>query len=68
MSLTIEIDQASCIGQADCAEVLPDVFVVDDTATVVGTGPDDLLIKAARLCPTEAILLVDQETGERVFP
>jgi ferredoxin len=62
------IDEGSCIAQGDCAEVAPDVFVVGDSASVVGTGPDELMLTAARECPTEAITVVDSETGRQVFP
>jgi ferredoxin len=44
------------------------VFEVDDVARVIGTGPDELLLAAAELCPTSAIRIVDQLTGEQVFP
>jgi len=62
------IDEGACIGQGDCMELVPEVFQVDDCARVIGTGPDDLLIAAARECPTEAIVLVDSETGQQVYP
>jgi ferredoxin len=35
---------------------------------VDATGPDDLVFAAAELCPTTAIRIVDQQTGEQVFP
>jgi ferredoxin len=62
------IDQGSCVAQGDCVEILPDVFHVEDFATVVGTGPDDLILAAAKECPVEAISIVDSETGEQVYP
>ncbi len=68
MSYIPTIDEASCIGQGDCMELVPAVFQVDDCAHVVGTGPDDLILTAARECPVEAITIVDSETGEQVFP
>jgi ferredoxin len=68
MSYIPTIDEASCIGQGDCMELVPAVFQVDDCARVVGTGPDDLILTAARECPVEAITIVDSETGEQVFP
>ncbi len=68
MSYVPTIDQSSCIAEGDCAELLPDVFQVDDFATVLGTGPDDLILAAAKNCPVEAIVIVDSETGEQVFP
>ena len=68
MSYVPTVDQSSCIAEADCVELLPDVFQIDDFATVVGTGPDDLILAAAKNCPVEAISVVDSETGEQVFP
>lgn len=63
------IDESSCIGQGDCMELLPDVFqVVGDVANVVGTGPDEQVLAAARGCPVEAITVTDTATGECVFP
>lgn len=62
------IDEASCIGQGDCMELLPDVFRVEDHATVIGTGPDEAVLAAARACPVEAITVFDENTGEQVFP
>jgi signal transduction histidine kinase len=45
-----------------------DVFQVEDFATVIGTGPDDLILAAAKNCPVEAISVVDSETGLQVYP
>jgi ferredoxin len=44
------------------------VFRVGDRAEVIGTGPDETIVAAARACPVEAIVVVDSETGEQVFP
>jgi hypothetical protein len=33
---------------------------------VVGDGPDDLIVEAARACPAGAIVVVDSDTGEEV--
>lgn len=68
MSYIPTIDEGSCIGQGDCMEALPDVFHVDDCATVIGTGPDEAIVEAARRCPVEAIVVTDSGTGEQVFP
>jgi ferredoxin len=62
------IDEATCIGQGDCAELLPEVFRIEDVATVIGEGPDEALLEAARGCPVEAIALRDADTGEQVYP
>jgi ferredoxin len=68
MSYTPTIDESSCIAQGDCVELVPDVFQLDDFAKVIGTGPDDLILTAAKECPVEAITVVDSETGTQVFP
>jgi ferredoxin len=68
MSYIPTIDESSCIAQGDCVELLPDVFELDDFAKVIGTGPDELMLAAARECPVEAISIVDSETGAQVFP
>jgi ferredoxin len=68
MTYVPSIDQGSCIAEGDCVELLPDVFQVDDFAEVIGTGPDDLILAAAKNCPVEAITLVDSETGVQVYP
>jgi ferredoxin len=68
MTLTVMIDEAACAAHGDCVEVAPDIFVLDDVAKVVGTGPDDLLLAAAEACPSAAIMLRDAETGDHVYP
>ena len=68
MSYVPTIDQSSCIAEGECAELLPDVFELGDRATVVGTGPEDLILAAAKNCPVEAISVVDSETGAQVYP
>jgi ferredoxin len=62
------IDEGSCIAQGDCVELVPDVFQLEDSAKVIGTGPDDLILIAARECPVEAITVIDSDTGAQVYP
>ncbi len=68
MAYRVKIDESSCVAQGDCMELAPAVFEVHDCAHVIGTGPDELLLQAAGSCPTEAIVLVDAESGEQVYP
>jgi ferredoxin len=68
MTLLARVDPLECSGHGDCAEIAPDVFHVDGVATVVGTGPDELLSEAAEACPAVAISIVETETGETLFP
>jgi ferredoxin len=62
------IDEDLCLAHGDCALVAPGVFQVDDVATVIGEGPPDLILAAARACPAGAITVVDEESGEVVYP
>jgi ferredoxin len=68
MSYLPTIDESSCIAQGDCVELAPQVFLLEDHATVIGSGPDDLILAAARECPVEAITIIDSESGEQVYP
>jgi len=62
------IDESACLAHGDCAELAPDVFVVDDVATVIGTAPLEQLISVAESCPASAISVIDTESGETVYP
>jgi ferredoxin len=69
MTLIPTVDPYGCALHGDCAHLAPDVFVVDgDVAEVVGTGPDETILRAARACPSTAISVVDQGTGRQVYP
>jgi ferredoxin len=68
MSYVPKIDPNECSAHGDCVDIAPQVFQLDDTATVIGTGPDQLILEAAEVCPAVAISVVDSETGETVFP
>lgn len=68
MSCVAIVNPSECSGHGDCVEMAPTVFRLEDTAVVTGTGPEDLLLDAAEACPTVAISIVDEETGQTVFP
>jgi ferredoxin len=69
MTLIPTVDPYACALHGDCADVAPEVFRLDgDVAEVVGTGPDDTILAAARACPSTAISVVDQATGQHVYP
>jgi len=63
-----QIDEAACAAHGDCVDVAPEVFELDDIARVVGTGPPDLILRAAESCPSVAISVIDQDSGEQVYP
>lgn len=64
MSWTVRIDRELCQGYACCVMTAPTVFDLDDEAAkafVVQPNPDDslrdLVEKAVRGCPTQAITI-----------
>lgn len=68
MSLVPVVDALACSAHGDCQEIAPAVFRVEETAVVVSAGPPDLILAAAAACPTVAITVVDDATGQQVYP
>lgn len=68
MTLVPRIDESACAAHGDCVEIAPGVFALDDVAVVIGAGPSDLLVEAARGCPSAAIAILETDTGETVYP
>ena len=68
MTLVPIIDTLACSAHGDCAVVAPEVFRVDDTAVVVGSGAPDIVMAAAEACPAVAISVVDEATGRQLYP
>jgi ferredoxin len=67
MSYTATIDAGACAAHGDCEAIAPEVFAIEDVAVVVGTGPDELMLAAARACPSVAIVIGDAD-GRRIYP
>ncbi len=76
----IKVDWNSCMGAASCVELAPKVFHLDwekkksifDPAPLEildekGADPERIFV-AAQSCPYKAIILENEETGERIFP
>ena len=68
MTLMALIDANACSAHGVCEDVAPEIFRVDESAVVIGAGPDELMIAAASQCPTSAIRIVERETGEQIYP
>jgi ferredoxin len=68
----IEINREECTGDCVCLEEAPNTFELDEEGIVKVINPDgdspDEIYAAAEACPTEAIILYDAETGERLWP
>ncbi len=68
----IHIDRDLCIGAATCVAIAPQTFVLDSEAksvilSSVDSEDENMVLDAARGCPTAAIIIED-EKGEKLFP
>jgi len=70
--VTVEIDRELCFGFGDCLEAAPALFELDDESKSVVIDPEayelETVLLAAQDCPVNAILVVDVETGEQLYP
>src|SRR3990172_10336385 len=79
--LKVEVDPDKCLGFGSCVIVSPDVFRLDERpGTAVfrsqakldvldesgGKDFENLMI-AAQSCPTQAITIIDRNTGKRIY-
>jgi ferredoxin len=68
----IKVIRKLCIGAASCVAVSPAVFQLDkDNKAIVPDGATDTMeniLMAAQSCPTKAIVVIDTETGQQVWP
>lgn len=68
----IEIDREACTGDMACIQEAPNTFELDDEGIIIvlnpeGDSPNEIL-SAAQVCPTDAIILYDIDTGEKAWP
>jgi ferredoxin len=70
--MKIIVDQSKCTGRRNCIAMAPGVFDLNDEFKAFVADPngdsEEDIFKAARLCPTLAIILEDEKTGERIYP
>ena len=70
-TLTVTIDRTLCVGFGDCVEAAPDAFLLDDEGVAEFHHPDvvpsEVLIDACRVCPVDALIVVD-ESGLQIVP
>lgn len=71
-NLSITIDREACIGCGTCASDAPETFEMDDddiaiVKAVIGDDRETVL-DAAENCATDAIKVVNAETGEVLCP
>lgn len=80
--LKVVVDEDKCLGFGSCVIVSPDVFRLDerpgkgvfrsnaklDVLDESGGKNLDNLRMAAQSCPTQAISIIDNKTGKRIYP
>lgn len=68
----VEVIRDKCIAAASCTFIAPKVFELDEenlVRIISQEGADDeSKLLAAQSCPTAAIIVIDTETGEQVWP
>jgi ferredoxin len=68
----ITIDRTKCEGYAKCLQASPKVFKLDAKMIAEVIDPkadtDEKILFAAKICPTKAIILEEEDTGKKIFP
>ena len=66
----MSVDKNVCIGSGMCVAIVPDRFVLDEQhrsgAVEAEIDADEVVRDAAASCPSEAISLIDADTGQPV--
>lgn len=69
--MRVEVKRDLCIGAATCVTVAPKTFEMDDEMKAIvkeKLGDDaDIILEAARVCPTLAIYIYD-DANQQIFP
>lgn len=68
----VKVVRSLCIGAASCTAISPSTFELDnENKAVIEEGSADSeanILMAAQSCPTRAIIIIDTETGEQIWP
>lgn len=69
---TVTVIREKCISAASCVAIAPLVFDLDEEgiARVISQdgNDDETKLLAAQSCPTAAVIVTDNTTGEQVWP
>jgi ferredoxin len=70
--MKVTVDRTKCEGYGKCVEVAPKVFQMDEKFISKVVDPkgdtDEKILLAAKVCPTKAIVLEEDGTGQIIFP
>jgi ferredoxin len=66
----VSVDKNVCISSAMCVAIAPGRFVLDEQQrsgpVEAEIDPDEVVRDAAACCPSEAISLIDADTGQPI--
>ena len=69
--MRVRVDREKCVSAENCIVSAPTVFVLDEDGKARLLDPasiaEDALWMVAELCPTEAIILEDDD-GQQLYP
>jgi ferredoxin len=71
-TMRITIDRTKCEGYAKCVQASPKVFKLDAKmiAEIIDAkgDSDERILLAAKICPTKAIAVSEEDTGKKLYP
>jgi ferredoxin len=69
---TVKVINEKCIGAASCVAIAPGTYVLNEQniAEIISQNgdSDEMKLLGAQSCPTAAVIVTDNETGEQVWP
>lgn len=71
MPYRTEVDRNLCTSVASCVAIATNTYELDKDGIAVvkkqNGDPDDIILQAAKSCPTNAILVFD-DSGKKIWP
>ena len=70
--MRVRVNPDLCVGTGNCVAIVPRLFSLGPKGKAQVRNPSEESLEkiwaAARACPTHAIILEDEITGERFYP
>ena len=62
------VDESACAAHGDCVEIAPGRVRAGRHRPGDRHRTAELILEAAEVCPSVAISVIDEDTGEQVYP
>lgn len=70
--LRVTVDHNICVGNAMCPNIAEKVFAINEkrqSEVIDSDGePREVVLEAAEACPVGAIIVIDADTEDQLFP